>query len=137
PSRYQVKSLSVSPNSRYILSGHNDSTIRLWSVEDDTEIRSWTDEQEMICNVAYTSDDAIAFIGGVFGHCYLLNVETGKIIKKFTHDYHRESHAVAISRNGRRALTGFKDGFSYLWNVESGEIIARLYNKLEGERFGH
>src|SRR5690606_15096518 len=31
----------------------------------------------------------------------------------------------------------FKDGFSYLWNVETGEIIARLYNKLEGERFGH
>lgn len=137
PTHYQIKSLTVSDDSKYVLSGSDDWTIRLWSMEEGTEVWNWKDNQKLLCNVAFSSDKSVAFVGGITGNCFLLNVETRDIIRSFTHNYLGESHAIAISANSKRALTGFKDGFSYFWNAETGELISTLYNKPIGERFGH
>lgn len=55
-----VESVAFSPDGRYVLSGGEDKTVRLWDAETGEEIHRFVGHQRRISSVAFSSDSRLA-----------------------------------------------------------------------------
>jgi WD40 repeat protein len=95
------------------------------------EIRIF-DEAINISSVSIFPDNRKLLTINGMGRIAIWDNRHGQIIKQWSHtgespessegEYHNNPGGVAISRNGRRLLTGYCDGFLRLWNSDGVEI---------------
>ena len=122
-----VTSVAVSPNGRLILSGSQDNTLRLWEAASGKELRSFSGHTGgTIHSVAFSPDSRLAISSGGWDSALeLWDVATGERLRRFTG--HKDwVHAVAISPDGRFALSGGLDQTVKLWDVATGEQLRNL-----------
>jgi WD40 repeat protein len=131
-----VLNLVISPDGRTGFSSAGDGTLVLWDLVDAGEIRRFEGHQtQAILSVAFTPDgkqvltgewgDAFGFSFGDGNGLHLWDVETGEALRSF------EGHTagvimIAVSADGREALTGSVDGTIRLWDLETGEEIRQI-----------
>jgi len=131
-----VLNLVISPEGRRALSSAGDGTLVLWELVHAGEIRRFEGHQSPeILSVAFTPDgkrvltgewgDAFGFFYGDSNSLRLWDVETGEELRSF------EGHTagvimIAVSADGRQALTGSQDGTIRLWDLETGEEIRQI-----------
>jgi WD40 repeat protein len=58
-----VRSVAFSPDGRYILSGSEDNTIRLWETATGRELRRFEGHSELVYSVAFSPDGRYALSG--------------------------------------------------------------------------
>jgi WD40 repeat protein/class 3 adenylate cyclase/energy-coupling factor transporter ATP-binding protein EcfA2 len=123
--------VAVGPEGRLALSSAGDGSLILWDLFDAGEIRRFEGHATSINGVAFTPDGEHALTGaGFFGYgpvaednsLRLWDVETGELIRVLEGHRMPVLH-VAISSDGRRALSGAGDATMRLWDLESGREI--------------
>ncbi|KPA17289.1 repeat-containing protein [Candidatus Magnetomorum sp. HK-1] len=116
-----VKIAIFSPDSKYVLSGHRDHTVKLWCISNgklmkvfehgelDWNLRlAFSPDMTMIASSGYRCDDKITKIW---------DIKSGKL-KKIFHTY---SEVLIFRPSGRHIVTA-SDSCLNLWNIESGNL---------------
>ena len=124
-----VYSVAFSPDSRFVLSGSQDSTVKLWEVASGGKLRTFTGHAGAVYSVAFSPDSRFALSGGYDATVKLWEVASGKELRTFTGNSN-SVQSVAFSPDGRFALSGSGnsglggDLTLKLWDVASMKLRA-------------
>ena len=117
-----VFSVAFSPDSKCILSGSWDGTLKLWNLNAGKEIRTFSGHTSLVSSVAFSPDGKFVLSGSNDNTLKLWDIETGKEIRTFLgHTYAVSS--VAFSPDGKFALSGSYDNTLKLWDMNSGKEV--------------
>lgn len=108
----RVQSVVHLPGGKRIITCSHDGSLRLWNLESGVQIgEDWRDDgekKEEVYNIALSPNNTIVASGGQDKTVRLWEVETGKVITKWTGhtDY---VMSVCWSADGKRVLSGSLD----------------------------
>jgi dipeptidyl aminopeptidase/acylaminoacyl peptidase len=111
-----VTSVAYSPDGKFILSGSDDATVKLWNVADDGEPRTFTGHRGAVTGVAFGPDGKLAVSGSVDGTLRLWDVATGGQIRA-TESLGWKVTAVAFRADGRFIASAADDNQVTLWTA--------------------
>jgi WD40 repeat protein/class 3 adenylate cyclase len=118
-----VKSIAVSPDGKYILSGSEDNTAKLWETATGKEIRTFKGHCGWVCGVCFSPDGKFVLTGSYDHTLKLWETATGKEIHTFTGHTHWIT-GVCFSPNGKYIVSGSWDKTIKLWDTETGLEVA-------------
>ena len=133
----EVTSVALSADGRRVLTGSKDGTAVLWDADTGKPLQTFKHD-DPVRSVALSADAKRLLTAAepnpsLFGRprsdheAILWDAESGKPLQTFRG--HKDSvAAVALSANGRRVLTGSKDGTAKLWDADSGNTIQTFEN---------
>jgi eukaryotic-like serine/threonine-protein kinase len=132
PARF-VESVAFSPDSRRAMAGGYDAVAWVWDVASGRELARFNGAKGMIACVTFTPDGrhALSVVGpsrgetGSSGALSLWEVETGRMLACATPEGATGLWSVAVSPDGREALTGGADGHLRLWRLPAFGSPAR------------
>jgi len=105
-----MNTLSFSPDGRRVLTGGTEWVMQLWDVETGDELNSF--EGNSCC---FTPDGKSIFANSKDKCLVLWDLESGKEFRRF--DGHDKAICVAVSRDGRKALSGGLDKTVKVWGL--------------------
>jgi len=137
--------VAISPDGRTGLSGSVATPVKLWSVTPGRELRVLTGLTAPAYSVRFSADGRLALSGGAttgYGprittvqqgtnkSLKLWDVATGNLLRTFEGHTNAIS-SVALSPDGRTALSGSWDHTIKLWDLASGQEIRTLRGHME------
>ncbi len=120
-----VQSVAISPDGRFVLSGGDDKTMRLWSVETGEEVRRFAGHEHWVGCVAFSPDGRRATSGNYDRVVRLWDLRAGREVRRLT-AAGLVVVRLAFSPDGRRLLTGGEDRSVILWDAEAGRLLHRM-----------
>lgn len=126
-----VTSCSFSPNSKILASSSGDKTVRLWNVEDGTElsISPLLGHSYGVNSCRFSPFGTLLATASTDGNVHLWDVNTGSVIAVL--QGHKSGVRVCrFSPNSRFLVTGSADETFCIWDVSSKKLI-RCTEKLE------
>jgi WD40 repeat protein len=120
-----VTSVAFAPDGARVLSGSDDSTIKLWDTATGALIRTFEGHSKEVNSVAFSPDGALVLSGSSDKSIKLWDTATGALIRTF------EGHLVAVqsvtfSPDGALVLSGSSDKSIKLWDTATGALIRTL-----------
>ena len=122
PGSWFVGSVFFLPDGKRILSGHADSTLKLWNAETGALIRTFKGHTTYVMGAALSSDGKRAFSTDAGKTWRLWDVETGKEIRRVEKLLNR-ANGVALSPDGKQALVTSEGKDVLLWDVDTGQEV--------------
>ncbi|WP_133512265.1 WD40 repeat domain-containing protein [Candidatus Thiosymbion oneisti] len=113
--------VAFAPDGRSVLSGSDDSTMKLWDLSSGQKIRTFSGPSGVFA-IALAPDGRRALSGGVDNTLRLWDLISGKEIRTFT-GHSNAVHAIAFSPDGRSVLSGSWDNTLKLWDLNSGKKL--------------
>jgi WD40 repeat protein len=120
-----IRSVALSPDGRFGLSGGYDRVGRLWDMETGQEIRNFEGHTKAIFCVGFSPDGRRALTAGEDTTVHVWDVQTGKEIRKFT-EHKKEVLCAVFSPDSRRILSCGVDRTIRLWDVETGIELGKF-----------
>jgi WD40 repeat protein/tRNA A-37 threonylcarbamoyl transferase component Bud32 len=120
-----VMSVAISPDGKFILSGGDDRTLRLWSIETGEEVRRFPEHEHWVACVAFSPDGGWAASGNYDRIVRLWDVRSGRELHRL-HDNRQVVVCVAFSPDGTHLLSGGDDRAVMLWDATTGRLLHRL-----------
>ncbi len=126
----RVISVSFSPDGRYIVTGCDDFTTRIWSIQTGRQIRIFVGASAWATSVAFSRDGMYVLAGGgdFLNRDYVVrvwSVSDGHEISKYE-GHTRDITSAVFSRDARLGLTASRDGTAAVWEIASGRNLLRL-----------
>jgi WD40 repeat protein/serine/threonine protein kinase len=126
-----VTSVCFSRDGRFLISGSDDKTIRLWDVATGEEIRCFQGHTDKVTAVSVSPDGRHLLSGSRDKTLRLWDVATGKEVRRF--EGHTDAvHAVCFTTYGLRAVSGGKDETIRFWEVSTGRELRRFEGLVGG-----
>ncbi|KIJ50118.1 hypothetical protein M422DRAFT_160180 [Sphaerobolus stellatus SS14] len=134
----RVSSVSFSPNGRYIASGSDDHTVRLWSVETAMPVgQLYEGHTHSVNSVSFSPDGGYIASGSGDHTVCLWSVETGMPTgMPVGQPYEGHTNwviSVSFSPDGRYIASGSHDQTVHLWSVETGMPVGQPYEGYTGQ----
>jgi serine/threonine protein kinase len=126
-----VNALAFTPDSRRLLSGGGDGSVRLWDVESSQKIAEMRPNARAILSAAVSPDGRRALLGCDPRVAWLWDLMRGTELACLS-GHTRPVTRVAFSPDGRRAITGSEDASIRLWHVASGRELLRIDEHRKG-----
>ena len=128
-----IRSIAISPDGQYMLSGTSDGGLRLWTLGEQAALDRFQ-ISGMLFGMAVSSDGRRLLMGDEVGDAILWDVEQGQVIRHLNGDgYPVTPGGVALSPDGRYAAVTSSDIFGksgvsslILWDTETGKEIHRF-----------
>jgi WD40 repeat protein len=126
-----VTSIAFSPNSRWIVSGFRDGTVRLWDVVTGSQHRVMRGHTEWVTCVAF-SPDGTSIVS--CSHDSTLRIwDLGTGVEQLTLMGHTaQVNSLAFAPNGQTIVSASKDGTLRVWDMLTGTQL----RVMEGEKGG-
>jgi WD40 repeat protein/serine/threonine protein kinase len=138
----KVNAVAFSPDGQLVLSAsgwieQGDNTVRLWEVNTGKCVRTIKGHENGVTSACFSADGRRILSGSEDQTLRLWDVatsgwkrvrqalggsETTPCLKVFT-GHKEDVRGVALSPDGRLALSGSKDGTTRLWDVETGQCV--------------
>ncbi len=121
-----VTAVAFSPDGRYLLSGGQDSTLRLWDLESEEEVRRFDGHAGGVTALEFSDDGVYAASGAQDGALIIWEVGSGDLLRQI------QAHAGVIHFvefvDGEGALrSAAEDGQIALWNLAPDAEILRQW----------
>jgi len=119
-----VNSVKFSPDGRWVLSGSDDGTVKLWDVVTGKEVRTFAGHTDRISSVAFSPDGRQVLSGSNDETVKLWDMVTGREVRTFT-GHTDPVCSVAFSPDGKQVLSGSwgPDNNFKLWDVVTGKEV--------------
>ena len=117
-----VRTVSVSPNGKWLLTGSFDNTARLWDFGEQTELAVLDEHTAQVNAVAFLPDGSMALTASDDRTVILWDLETRKPVRKFIGHTHKIV-SVAVSPDGETVSTGGWDRTVRVWNLSDGKQL--------------
>jgi WD40 repeat protein len=123
-----VISVAVSRDGKYIATGSEDSTVRVWSIKGQL-LQILKGHRDWVNSVAISPNGKYIVSGSADGTVRLWSIE-GKLLKTFK-NHQEEVYSVAFSPDGKYIATGSQDNTMRLWSIE-GKLLKTFKGHQEG-----
>jgi WD40 repeat protein len=117
-----VRTVALSSDGRWALTGSDDWTLRLWEVATGRCVRTFEGHTENVYSVLLSSDGIWALSGSYDKTLRLWEVATGHCVRAFGGHTGGVS-SLALSADGRWVLSGSGDKTLRLWEVATGRCV--------------
>jgi len=115
--------IAYSPDGKYIVSGSEDKTLKLWDVQSGNEIRSFNGHTEWVSAVAYCPSGRYIASGSGDGSIKVWDILNGKEVFSFT-GHKNYVRSLAYSPDGNYLVSvGFTEKNLKLWNARNGQEV--------------
>ncbi len=119
-----VNSMAISADGKYIVSGSDDRTVRLWDRETGKELRRFTGHTEGVNFVDLSSDGKYIVSGSRDNTVRLWERDSGKELRRFE-GHTDDVNSVTISADGKYIVSGSRDHTVRLWDSAKGKELRR------------
>ena len=109
-----VTSVAYSPDGKFVLSGGEDETLKLWDVANGKEVRTFTGHRGPVTSVAFSPDGNAAVSGSGDSTLRLWDVASGRVLHA-TENLGWKVTSVAFSPDGKLVASGSDDNQVKLW----------------------
>ncbi len=119
-----VTAIAFSPDGQKILSGSEDSTVRLWDTESGKLLHTFSGHTSSVTAIAFSPDGQKILSGSYDNTVRLWDTESGKLLHTFSG--HTEGvYAIAFSPDGKQILSSgsWGDNTVRLWDPDSGKLL--------------
>jgi len=117
-----IRAISFSPLGKYLLTGSDDKTLRLWSdwSREDAWQRSqeFTGHEEAVTCLCFSPNGKLAASGSADNTVRIWDIASGKSIHLFT-EHQDEITAVVFLPGGELVASSSKDGTVRVWKIEA------------------
>ena len=120
-----VFSCALSHDNKYILSGSDDNTLKLWDAESGSCISTLTGHSDWIRTCALSHDNKYILSGSSDKTLKLWDAESGSCISTLT-GHSGAVFSCALSHDNKYILSGSYDNTLKLWDAESGSCISTM-----------
>ncbi|HUW56230.1 MAG TPA: protein kinase [Planctomycetota bacterium] len=120
-----VRSVGFSPDGKRIVSGSDDSTVKIWEAETGREIRTLVGHQGDVFSVVFTPDGKRVVSGSRDKTVRAWDANTGEpvmVLKGHTD----QVYAVAVSPDGKWIVSAGNDETLKLWDATTGQPLRTL-----------
>jgi len=121
----RVKSLSFSPDGKYILTAGQDRGFKLWLVEKQRELQEMRQHSKNVHSVCFSPDGKLIVSGSEDKSLKLWDVKTGKYFKTLK-GHSGTVRSVQFSPDGKMIVSGSEDKSLKIWDVKSAKAIKTL-----------
>jgi WD40 repeat protein len=119
-----VYSVAFSPNSKTIVSGDSDGTLRLWDVGTGQLVgQLLRAHKSLVSSVAFSPDGKTILSGSLDNTLRLWDAATDQPISQPLRGHEGGVESVAFSPDGKTILSGSDDKTLRLWNAATGQPI--------------
>jgi len=126
----KVRSIAFSPDGRQIVSGGNNTVLRIWNVATGTVEKTLTGHEDGVNSVAFSPDGRRVVSGSDDKTIKIWNTATGDLEKTLTGD-ENVVYSVTFSPDGKRIVSGGNGGSLRVWDALSGTPLLTLHGHSE------
>lgn len=115
--------LGISSSKEYFYTS-NQMSVRLYRLVENGKIQQvneWYADNNIINDIAISSDGSILLLGYRSGQASIINTQTGRV--NVFQPHRLDINAVALPSDGSLAFTGSSDKTAVLWRTESGDKL--------------
>jgi tricorn protease-like protein len=120
-----VHSVAFGLGGKWLASGSEDHTIKIWSIPDQREVRTLGGHTGSVNSVAFSPDGGFLASGSTDKTVKVWNVGTW-IAEHTLRGHAAQVISVAFSRDGRVLASGSNDGTVKVWDVKAGKELVSL-----------
>jgi WD40 repeat protein len=120
----EVRAVAFSPDGRHLVTGEDEQEVRTWDIESGRLLESFIDSSPVQCLSYYPDGTALTW-GLHNGVLKSRDFKSGHV-RTFGGRHPGEIRSLAITKDGRRVVTGGTDGTVRLWETRSGRELLAL-----------
>ncbi|KAF5308966.1 hypothetical protein D9758_018970 [Tetrapyrgos nigripes] len=129
-----VFSVAYSPDGRYIVSGSDDNTVRIWDVQTGHQYgESFAGHTRWVRSVAFSPDGRHVVSGSDDHTIRIWDIQTGQQVGESLEGHRDLVNSVAFSPDGKHVVSGSDDNTVRIWDVQTGQQFGE---PLEGHTEG-
>ena len=121
----EVASVAITPDGLTLVSGSDDSTIKIWQLSTGRELRTLTGHSDEVASVAITPDGQTLVSGSWDNTIKIWQLSTGQELRTLT-GHSRWVQALAISPDGQTLVSGSGDNTIKIWELSTGRELRTL-----------
>lgn len=129
-----ISSIAFSPDGQIIVSGSDDTTLRLWDRQGNAIGEPFVGHNEHVYGVAFSPDGQTILSGGYDFSLRLWNLN-GQQIREIFADRDGYVVSLAFSRDGKTIVSGHATGTMQLWDLQ-GNPLRERWQAHQGDVFG-
>jgi hypothetical protein len=112
-----VRTIAFTPDSKWVATGGNESTVRMFSPANPTVVRTFEQDDDSVAGLAFSLDGTLLGVAGGSGTVSVIDVQGSRPLVRFHHD--DQVRTVSFSRDGRYLATASADGTARIFDLSN------------------